>query len=124
MSPVFFHSISCGENGIAHEITAFQENDVYTVTSICPTTGRQHTRFFDTLREIALWHYAEEGYVILDDNYPCEREVKVLYDPPSDDEIARTLREMGITAPKLRPRLLTTEWHTPRATLNTILWTV
>ena len=120
---LFFHSVP--SEGLAHEVTAFKENGIYTVIDICNHTGRSHMRFFDDLRELVLWHYADQGYTILDKEYPFEREVKVLFNPPTDEEIYAAL---GYTppsrVPKPKPRLPPTNWDTPRRTQDTILWTV
>ena len=120
---LFFHSIA--SDGFTHEVTAFKENNVYTVVNVCPYTGRTHMRFFEDLRELVLWHYADQDYIILNTDYPFEREVKVLANPPTDEEIYAAL---GYTppspAPKPRPSLPPTNWDKPRRTQDTILWTV
>jgi hypothetical protein len=120
---LFFHSIA--SDCFTHEVTAFKENGVYTVVNVCHDTGRTHMRFFEDLRELVLWHYADQDYTILDKDYPFEREVKVLFNPPTDEEIYAAI---GYTppspAPKPKPSLPSTKWDTPRRTQDTILWTV
>lgn len=118
---LFFHTV-VSKDGF-HEVTAFKDGNDLMVIDICPITGRKHIRFFETLREFALWHYHDQNHTILDREYPFEREVKVLYQPLTEQEINETL---GIVPqpPKLKPNLPPTSWDTPRATLNTILWTV
>lgn len=118
MSPLFFHSIS-EYTGNSHEVTAFLENGLYTVNTICHDTGTTHTRFFEDLRSFVLWHYANQNCAILDDTYAFEREVKVLYEQPTDKEIKEALsktREKGI--------FRSTKWDILRVSNDTILWTV
>jgi hypothetical protein len=97
---MFFHYITDLSWG-SHEATACLENGMYSVHSLCPITGRRHTHFFDNLREFVLWHYADRNHAIFDYDYPFEREVKVLYDPPTEEEIIYVLQQ------------LQSSWNTP-----------
>jgi hypothetical protein len=49
----------------------------FTVTSRNPSTGSTHTRFFDSGREFVVWHYAQQGLVVSDDE-PWEYELQAV----------------------------------------------
>lgn len=81
----YFHTVTTRARGMHASTPAFEANVTlnpvtgsYISRTICPTTGRTHERYFDSLRAFATWHYAQHG-VTVPQQYPVEREVNVRY---------------------------------------------
>ena len=111
---MFFHSVPVA-NGLVHEICVFLEGGQYSYHEPCHITGRQHTRFFETLADFVKWHYRSQGHVILDENFRFESEVKGLILFPTVDDISADLTE-PIKHMDLERFIMR------GATLNTTLW--
>jgi hypothetical protein len=67
------------------------ENGQYVSSKICPKTGRQHIRFFDTVSDFVKWHYRDQGYIILKEDYRFDSEVKILQLFPTEKDITEVL---------------------------------
>jgi hypothetical protein len=88
---MFFHTVPVTKT-LSHEACAFLENGQYSHLTLCPYTGRQHTRYFDTLGDFVKWHYISRGHTILDENFRFESEIKVLGLFPTVDDISVDLK--------------------------------
>ena len=92
VSKMFFHSVPVA-NGLVHETCVFLEGGHYVHYATCHPSGREHTRFFDTLADFVKWHYRSQRHVILDENFRFESEVKGLILFPTVDDISVELTQ-------------------------------
>jgi hypothetical protein len=105
---MFFHSVHVPTRtpGLVHEACATMENGQYASSKICPKTGRQHTRFFDTASDFVKWHYRDQGYIILKDDFRFDSEVKILQLFPTEKDITEVLNTRVIEHMDLERELL------------------
>ena len=62
----------------AYETSVTREGDgTYVHRSYDAATGREHERYFDSLREFVVWHYSVAGVEVDADTYAWEKEAKV-----------------------------------------------
>lgn len=80
----YFHSVIVAPyetmgypSNAAYETSVTREDDGYIHRSYDAATGRSHERYFDSLREFVVWHYAVAGIEVDAHIYAWEKEVKI-----------------------------------------------
>ena len=124
---MFFHTIpySFEDPSVVHEASVSASEDGFITTQTCQRTGQTHTRFFDSLREFVVWHYEYMDYIILEKDHPFEDELKLTH--PSQGQIDAAIQMIEAHFKhkvEIKCNTRPSNWDTPRATLNTVLWTV
>jgi hypothetical protein len=124
---MFFHTIPYrfDDISVVHEASVYASEDGFISEKMCTRTGQTHTRFFDSLREFVIWHYEYMDYVILEKNHPFEDELKLAH--PSQEQIDAAIQAIEAHFDhkiEIKHNIRSSKWDEPRATLNTVLWTV